>query len=184
MKYINFHTDGPQFWSELRTSPLSGTFCSVHVNYYTFFYMRDKGRGGCNNYAENIRRYILYYIICYIIFIVLYYIILHLMYRIILYHYILYLLYYIILYYIILFYIILYYTSRGTRRCPGWPMAKPDSKFVYYITKKEDGINCGNLSEWHMSHVTYERVQYLRKSTHVQEEGSIVNELNVFFDNE
>jgi hypothetical protein len=35
-----------------------------------------------------------------------------------------------------------------------------------------------------MRHVTYERVQYLRKSTHVQEkEGSIVNELNVLFDN-
>jgi len=28
------------------------------------------------------------------------------------------------------------YTIRGTRRCPGWPMAKPDSNFVYYITKK------------------------------------------------
>jgi len=28
------------------------------------------------------------------------------------------------------------YTSRGTRRCPGWRMAKPDSNFVYYITKK------------------------------------------------
>jgi len=27
-------------------------------------------------------------------------------------------------------------TSRGTRRCPGWPMAKPDSNFVYYVTKK------------------------------------------------
>jgi len=42
-----------------------------------------------------------------------------------------------------------------------------------------------------MRHVTYGRVQYLRKSTHVQEEeeeeeeeeGSIVNELNVLFDN-
>jgi len=27
-------------------------------------------------------------------------------------------------------------TSMGTRRCPGLPMAKPDSNFVYYITKK------------------------------------------------
>ena len=27
-------------------------------------------------------------------------------------------------------------TSKGTRRCPGWPMSKPDSSFVYYITKK------------------------------------------------
>jgi len=34
-------------------------------------------------------------------------------------------------------YIYIYiYTSRGTRRCPGWPMAKSDSNFVYYITKK------------------------------------------------
>ena len=32
-----------------------------------------------------------------------------------------------------------------------------------------------------MRHVTYERVHNLRKSTHVlEEEGSIVNELNVF----
>jgi len=35
-----------------------------------------------------------------------------------------------------------------------------------------------------MRHVTYERVHNLRKSTHVQGEGSIVNELNVLFDNE
>jgi len=35
-----------------------------------------------------------------------------------------------------------------------------------------------------MCHVTYERVHNLRKSPHVQEEeGSIVNELNVLFDN-
>jgi len=34
-----------------------------------------------------------------------------------------------------------------------------------------------------MRHVTYERVHNLRKSTHVLEEGSIVNELNVLFDN-
>jgi len=48
-------------------------------------------------------------------------------------------------------------------------MAKPDSNFVYYITKKGDGMNC---------------VRNLRKSTHVQEEGgSIVNEYNVLFDN-
>jgi len=34
-----------------------------------------------------------------------------------------------------------------------------------------------------MRHVTYERVHNLRKSTHVQEEeGTIVNEYNVFFD--
>jgi len=35
-----------------------------------------------------------------------------------------------------------------------------------------------------MHHVTYERIHYLRESTHVQEEeGSIVNEYNVVFDN-
>jgi len=35
-----------------------------------------------------------------------------------------------------------------------------------------------------MRHVTHERVHNLRKSTHVQEEeGSIVNEYNVFFYN-
>ena len=27
------------------------------------------------------------------------------------------------------------FTSRVTRRCPGWPMAKPDSNFVYYVVK-------------------------------------------------
>jgi len=60
-------------------------------------------------------------------------------------------------------------------------MAKPDSDFVYYVTKQGDGMNCGNVSEWNMRHVTYERV---RKSTHVQqEEGGIVNEYNVLFDN-
>jgi hypothetical protein len=57
-------------------------------------------------------------------------------------------------------------TSRGTRRCPGWSMAKPDSIFVYYITKSGDGINCGNVSEWNMRHVTYEMVHNLtRKHT-------------------
>jgi len=50
--------------------------------------------------------------------------------------------------------------------------------------KKGDGINCENVSEWNMRHVTYETAQYLRKSTHVQEEeGSIMNEYNVLFYN-
>jgi hypothetical protein len=31
--------------------------------------------------------------------------------------------------------------------CPGLLMAKPDSNFVYYVTKKGDGINCGDVSE-------------------------------------
>jgi len=34
-----------------------------------------------------------------------------------------------------------------------------------------------------MRHVTYERVHNLRKSTHMGEEGRIVNELNVLFNN-
>jgi hypothetical protein len=34
-----------------------------------------------------------------------------------------------------------------------------------------------------MRHVTYKSVHYLHKSTHVQEEGSIVNEYNVLFEN-
>jgi hypothetical protein len=65
-------------------------------------------------------------------------------------------------------------------------MAKPDSNFVYYIKKRGIGINCENVSEGNMRHVTYERVHNLHKSTHVQEEeeeDSIVNEYNVFFDN-
>jgi hypothetical protein len=68
----------------------------------------------------------------------------------------------------------------GTRRCPG--MAKPDSNFVYYVTKT-GGRNklCKCVSN--MRHVTYERVQYLCKSTHVQEDGSIVNEYNILFYN-
>jgi hypothetical protein len=49
-------------------------------------------------------------------------------------------------------------------------MAKPDSSSVYYITKRGDVVNCGNVSERNMRHVAYERVHYLRNSTHVQEE--------------
>jgi hypothetical protein len=62
-------------------------------------------------------------------------------------------------------------------------MAKPESNFVYYVTEKGARINCGNVSEWNVGHVTYESVQYLRKSTHVHEKGSIVNEYNVLFYN-
>jgi len=63
-------------------------------------------------------------------------------------------------------------------------MAKPDNNFVYYIKKRGDVINCGNVSEGNMRYVTYERVHNLRKSTHVQEEeGGIANEYNVLFDN-
>jgi len=69
---------------------------------------------------------------------------------------------------------ILWDTSRGTQRCPGWPMAKPDSNFVYYVTKKKgDGINCGNVSEWNMRHVMYGRVQYLRKSTRKKKKAAL-----------
>jgi hypothetical protein len=49
---------------------------------------------------------------------------------------------------------ILCITSRGTQRCLGWLMAKPDSNSVYRIRRKEDGMNCGNVSEWNMRHVT------------------------------
>jgi len=35
-----------------------------------------------------------------------------------------------------------------------------------------------------MRHMTYEMIHNLRRSTHVQEEGCIVNELNVLFDSE
>jgi hypothetical protein len=63
-------------------------------------------------------------------------------------------------------------------------MAKPDSVIVYYVIKKGDEINCGNMSEWNMHHVAYERAHNLRKSTQLQEEeGSIMNELNVLFYN-
>jgi hypothetical protein len=33
--WSKFHTEDPQFWSELWTSLLSGTFCSLHFNWYT-----------------------------------------------------------------------------------------------------------------------------------------------------
>jgi hypothetical protein len=49
------------------------------------------------------------------------------------------------------------YTSRGTRRCPGWPMAKSDSNFVYYITKKE-----GRNKLWKCMRVQYAPC-YVRK---------------------
>jgi hypothetical protein len=43
-------------------------------------------------------------------------------------------------------------------------MAKPESSFVYYIAKKGDGINCRNVWDWNMRHVTYENVHNLRKT--------------------
>jgi len=54
-------------------------------------------------------------------------------------------------------------TSWCTRRCPGWPMAKLDSKFFLLYNKKGDWIICGNVSQWNMRHVTYERLQHSRK---------------------
>ena len=64
-------------------------------------------------------------------------------------------------------------------------MAKPESNFVYYVKKQGGRINCENVAEWNVRHVTYERVQYLLKSTHVQEEEevSVANEYNVLFYN-
>jgi len=63
-------------------------------------------------------------------------------------------------------------------------MAKPDSKYFCYITKKKRGLN--NL--WKCVTVKYARC-YLRKAAvltkkaHVQEKDSIVNEYSVLFYN-
>jgi len=35
-----FHTESPQFWSDLRSSRSPDTLCSVHVTWYTFLYTR------------------------------------------------------------------------------------------------------------------------------------------------
>jgi hypothetical protein len=43
-------------------------------------------------------------------------------------------------------------------------MAKPESDFVYYVKKQGGRINCGNVAEWNVRHVTYERVQYFAKA--------------------
>jgi hypothetical protein len=40
MTWSKFRTDSPQFWSDLWTIMLSGPFCLVHVNWYTFLYMK------------------------------------------------------------------------------------------------------------------------------------------------
>jgi hypothetical protein len=74
-------------------------------------------------------------------------------------------------------------TSRGIRRCPGWPMAKPDINFVYYVTKKE-----GRNKLWKCFRVKYAPC-YVRKSPVLTQKytrarkDSIVNECNVFFYN-
>jgi hypothetical protein len=63
-------------------------------------------------------------------------------------------------------------------------MAKPDSNFVYYVTKTEGGNKLWKCVSEICAMLRTKRVQYLRKSTHVQEEeGSIVNEYNVLFYN-
>jgi len=49
MTWSNFHAENPQFLSDLWTSLLSEAFCSMHFNWYTFFYARKKK----SNYAEN-----------------------------------------------------------------------------------------------------------------------------------
>lgn len=50
--WSEFHTEDSQHRSDPWTSPLSGTFSLVHVNWYTFLYARKKN---CNNYVENMQ---------------------------------------------------------------------------------------------------------------------------------
>ena len=40
--FKKYHTQDSQHWSELWTLLLSGAFCLVHVNWYTFLYVRIK----------------------------------------------------------------------------------------------------------------------------------------------
>jgi hypothetical protein len=47
-----FHTEDPQFWSDVWTSLLSGFLCWVHVHQYAFLRVRKKNY---SNYVENIR---------------------------------------------------------------------------------------------------------------------------------
>ena len=42
----------PTIWSDLQTLLLSGTFCSVQVNWHSIICKENS----CSNYAENIRR--------------------------------------------------------------------------------------------------------------------------------
>jgi hypothetical protein len=58
-------------------------------------------------------------------------------------------------------------TSRGTQRCPGWAMVKPDSSF--FFCKKKDRMMCGNVLLWNVHHVTHESPLYLcRRHTHTR----------------
>jgi hypothetical protein len=52
VKWIKFHSENPQFCSNLGTSLVSGASCSMQVKLYTFIYVRKNNR---NNYAENFR---------------------------------------------------------------------------------------------------------------------------------
>lgn len=38
--WSKFLAENPQFWSDPWTLPLFGAFCSAHVNWYTFVYLR------------------------------------------------------------------------------------------------------------------------------------------------
>ena len=40
MTWTKFHTEGPQFWTGLWTLLLAATFCLVHVNCYSFLFVR------------------------------------------------------------------------------------------------------------------------------------------------
>lgn len=48
-----YHTDYPQFWSDLWMLLLSGAFFSVYINWYINLYVVKK----CNNFAENFRHH-------------------------------------------------------------------------------------------------------------------------------
>lgn len=41
------HNDGPQVWSDLWTSLISGAFCSLHAIWYTFLYVRGNVQWSC-----------------------------------------------------------------------------------------------------------------------------------------
>jgi hypothetical protein len=52
-------------------------------------------------------------------------------------------------------------------------MAKPDDNLVYYITKNGGGINCGNVWEWNMRHVTKGSTTSAKAHTCKKEEAAL-----------
>jgi hypothetical protein len=57
MTWSNFHAENPQFLSDLWTSLLSEAFCSMHVNWYTFFYAREKVEQLCWKLGAALQNY-------------------------------------------------------------------------------------------------------------------------------